>query len=166
MNLSAIYFIEIFKNLPPELSTFLLAIIPITELRASIPIALSVYGLPVFSAMFFSILGDMIPIFIVLVGMEKVYRFVSRKSKCGKKFFDWFFSRTKNKFKGKYAKYGSLALILFVALPFPFTGSWSGSAAAFIFRIPFVKSFPLIFTGILISAILVTLISIGVIAVI
>lgn len=161
-----IYFIEIFKNLPPELSTFLLAMIPVTELRASIPIALSVYKLSVFSAMFFSVLGDMVPMFIILVGIEKIYRFIAKRSEFGRRLFDWFFSRTKNKFKGKYAKYGAMALILFVALPFPFTGSWSGSTAAFIFRIPFVKSFPLIVTGILISAIIVTLISLGVFAVI
>lgn len=154
-------FIEIFKNLPPELATFILAMMPITELRASIPIALSVYELSVASAMFFSILGDMVPVFIILVGVEKIYLFMSSKSEIVKKYFDWFFSRTKDKFSGKYAKYGAIALVSFVALPLPFTGAWSGSVAAFLFRIPFVKSFPLILIGIFISAILVTLISLG-----
>ncbi len=155
-------FIEIFNGLPSELSTFILAMMPVTELRASIPIALSVYDMPIFSAMFFSILGDVVPVFIILIGVERMYKFISSKSDTGKKYFDWFFSRTEDKFSGKYAKYGAIALISFVALPLPFTGAWSGSVAAFIFRIPFAKAFPLIFIGIVISAILVTLISLGV----
>ena len=153
--------IEAFKNLPPEFATFLIAMIPVTELRASIPIALTVYKLPIWSALFFSVLGDAVPMFFVLVGIEKIYCFIAKKSETGKKFFDWFFKRTENRFLGKYAKYGAVALIFFVALPVPFSGSWSGSVAAFLFRIPFVKAFPLIMTGILISAILVALISLG-----
>lgn len=157
--------IEAFKNFPPEFATFLIAMIPVTELRASIPIALVVYELPIWSAIFFSVLGDMVPMFFVLIGVEKIYLFISKKSEKCKKLFDWFFKRTENKFSGKYAKYGAIALIFFVGVPLPFTGSWSGSVAAFLFRIPFYKAFPLIMIGILMAAILVTLITLGFITV-
>jgi uncharacterized membrane protein len=152
-------FVEIFKNLPPELSTMIIAMMPIAELRVSIPVAITVHKMSVFSAIFFSVLGDMIPIFFILTGLEKLYKFAEKRSKWGKKYLDHFFEKTKHKFEGKYAKYGAIALVFFVAIPLPFTGAWTGAAAAFLFRIPIYKSFPLIISGILISALIVTILT-------
>ena len=56
-------------------------------------------------------------------------------------------------------KYGYLGLILFVAIPLPFTGAWTGALVAFLFKIPFKKAFPLIATGVAIAGALVTLIT-------
>ena len=151
--------VEIFSSLPPEISTMIIAMMPIAELRVAIPVAITVYKMSVFSAIFYAVLGDMLPIFFILIGLEKVYNFVSKRSKWGKDHLDKFFEKTKHKFEGKYAKYGAIALISFVAIPLPFTGAWSGAAAAFIFRIPIYKSFPLIIAGILISSLLVTILT-------
>ncbi len=152
-------FVEIFSSLPPELSTMIIAMMPIAELRVAIPVAITVHKMPVFSAIFFSVLGDIIPIFFILIGLEKTYKFIAKRSQWGKKHLEKFFEKTKHKFEGKYAKYGAIALVFFVAIPLPFTGAWSGAAAAFIFRIPIYKSFPLILLGILISALLVTMLT-------
>ena len=59
-------------------------------------------------------------------------------------------------------KWGPLALIIFVAIPLPFTGAWTGSLVAFVFDLPFKKSIALIFIGVLIAGVLVTLASLGV----
>lgn len=158
-------FIEIFQNFPPELSVFLISMIPIAEIRVSIPLALSVYKLSVFEAIFYSILGDIIPVIFILTGLENIYQFISKKSKLGKRYFEKFFIRTKNKFEGRYAKYGIIALILFVAIPLPFTGSWTAAVAAFLFRIPFYRSFAAIFFGVVLAALIITFISLGAFAI-
>ena len=63
------------------------------------------------------------------------------------------------KFSGKYEKYGSIALIIFVGIPLPFTGSWTASLASFVFNIPLKKSFPLILLGVCMAATIVMLIT-------
>lgn len=159
-------FVALFKSLPPEISIFLISMIPIAEMRASIPIALSVYNLPLPSALFFSIIGNIVPIIIILAYIDRIYQFFSKKSKLCKKFFEWLFGRTRNRFDKKYSRYGEIALILFVAIPLPFTGSWTGSVAAFLYGIPFRKALPLIIIGMLLSAIIISLLSLGIISII
>ena len=151
--------VELLKNLPPELSVFFLSMLPVTELRFSIPVALTVYKLSIFSTIFFSVWGAIMIVLVLLVFLEKIYLWISKTSKRGEKFFRWIFNKTERKFQGKYAKYGALALVLFVALPLPFTGFWSGAVAAFVFRIPFLKSFGLIAVGILVSSLIITLLT-------
>ena len=71
------------------------------------------------------------------------------------RFFDWIFARTRKR-SGALEKYGALGLVLFVAIPLPVTGAWTGSAAAFLFGIPFRKAFPLIVAGVAIAGAIVT----------
>ena len=68
-------FVALFKSLPPEISIFLISMIPIAEMRASIPIALSVYNLPLPSALFFSIIGNIVTIIIILAYIDRIYQF-------------------------------------------------------------------------------------------
>lgn len=153
--------LNLFQNLPPELSTFLLSIIPITEIRVSIPVALEVYNLSIVSAFFWSVLGNALTSALILWLVGPLYRVLS-KLHILNRFFDWLFERTRQKFYQKHQKYGDIALVLFVAVPLPGTGCWTGSLVAWLFGIPFKKSFTLVTIGILISAVIVTLISVGV----
>ena len=73
------------------------------------------------------------------------------------------FARTRKRFSVKAEKYGKfIALVLFVAIPLPITGAWTGSAAAFLFGIPFSRSFPAVIIGVLIAGIVVTLTTVGI----
>lgn len=150
------------KNLPPEIATMIIAMIPVTELRASIPIALGVYDLSIFSAIFWSVLGDIIPMFFILIFIGPVSRLLMRKYKFWNKFFTWLFERTRYKFQGKHDRFGELALIIFVAIPLPVTGSWTGSLASFLFGIPIRRAFVLITIGVILSAVIVSFIATGV----
>ncbi len=149
-------FIQLFSNLPHEAAVVLLSMLPVTELRLSLPIALAVYKMNVFWAATLAVVGDIIPVVFLLFGLEKIYSFLSQKSSWLKKIFDYFFLRSSRKFSGKYAKYGAIALISFVAIPLPFTGAWSGAIAAFLFRIPYKEALSFIFIGVVISAIIVS----------
>jgi len=154
-------FQEIFKGLPPELATVLTAMLPIGELRASIPIAIMSYGLSEVSAFFWSFVGNMIPVPFILLFIGRVSDFLMKRSKFFEKFFNWLFARTRRKFADNYEKYELMALTLFVAIPLPVTGAWTGCLAAFLFDIPFKKSIWSIALGVVIAGVIVTLITVA-----
>ncbi|MEJ2494639.1 MAG: small multi-drug export protein, partial [Ignavibacteriaceae bacterium] len=91
----------------------------------------------------------------------KISQWLMVKSKLMNKFLTWLFERTRKKTKDKIEKYGDLALIIFVAIPLPNTGAWTGALAAWLFGIPFKKAVPNIFYGVLIAGAVVTLITTG-----
>lgn len=154
-------FIEWFSGLPPQVATFLIAMIPVTELRASIPIALTIYDLPVWQAIVFSVLGDLIPALFILFLVAPASDWCSKKSKLCHRFWQWVFARTDRKFAKKHAQYGALALMVFVGIPLPLTGSWTGSVAAWLFGIPKKLALPFILGGIILASIIVTVITLG-----
>lgn len=149
-----------FSALPPEWAVFLLSMIPITELRAAVPIGITVYDLPIITTWLFAVVGNLTPTVILLLLMPKVHDWVLQQKFIGgivrKKLQD-----AEKKFSGNYAKYGAIALVLFVGIPLPLTGAWTGSLAAFVFRIPFKKAFPLIFAGICVAATIVTVFTVS-----
>jgi uncharacterized membrane protein len=152
---------SVFNQLPHEIATLLIALIPIGELRASIPIGILVYDLPWWSVYIFSVIGNMLPVFFLLWWLEPVYKFFDKRSAWLHRFFEWVFTRTRRKLAAKVAKHGWWALMLFVMIPLPITGAWTGSAGAFIFGIKYKKALLSIFLGVLISGVIVTLITLG-----
>ena len=146
-----------------QLIVIFTSMLPVSELRGAIPVALGVYKIPVFQAYLLTVLGNVIPVVFLLWLLDPISRFLMRHSRVLNKFFTWLFERTRKRHRKAVQKWGSLALILFVAIPLPMTGGWTGSIAAFVFGIPFKKALPLIFLGILIAGVIVTLVSLGII---
>ena len=136
-----------------------------SELRGAIPLGIGVYGLGVMEVYLFAVIGNMIPVFFLLWLLPAVSRFMMQKWSWANKFFAWVFERTRKRTEKQIEKYGPVALILFVAIPLPFTGAWTGSIAAFLFGIKNRKALPLIFLGVLIAGIIVTLATTGVIVI-
>ncbi len=152
---------SLFSNFPPELATFIISMLPISELRGAIPVAIGVYNLNPAEAYFIAVIGNMIPVIFILKYINPISKYLMSKSKFFDKFFTFLFERTRKKHNGKFEKWGALALITFVAIPLPVTGGWSGALAAFVFGIPFKKALPLIFLGIIIAGIIVMALSLG-----
>ncbi len=148
-------------NLSPELSTFLIAMTPIGELRASIPIALSVYHLTPLKAFFWSVLGNLVPGFLLVWLLNPLTNFLEKHFYLLNRFFVWLFERTRKKHSKKFEYWGALALISFVAIPLPMTGVWSGAVAAFVFGVPYKKSVLMISIGAIIAGIIVSLVTLG-----
>jgi uncharacterized membrane protein len=147
--------------MPSELVILLTSMLPFTELRGTIPLALAVYEMPVWSAFIFAVIGNLIPaVFIILILDLLVNKFLIHKIYIFNRFFTWLFQRTKKKHSQKFDRWQNLALIILVAIPLPFTGAWTGALAAFVFGIPIKKAFPLIALGVLIAGVIVTLLSI------
>ena len=154
--------LSLFNNFPPEVATFIISMLPISELRGAIPVAIGVYNLNPAEAYFIAVVGNMVPVIFILKYINPVSKYLMSKSKFFNKFFTYLFERTRKKHNGKFEKWGALALITFVAIPLPVTGGWSGALAAFVFGIPFKKALPLIFLGVIIAGIIVTGLSLGV----
>jgi len=133
-----------------QIQVLLWAMAPISEVRGAIPIGVSL-DLPLWEVFLISFIGNLIPVFFLLAFLGRISDFLSKKNDFLKKFFDWLFKRTRKKFRPLVEKYGKQALILFVAIPLPITGAWTGSIAAFLFGIPLRAAVPLIAVGISIA---------------
>lgn len=138
--------------------------IPITDIRVSIPLALNFYHLPLATALFFSVIGEMLPAVIILFFIEKVIRWLCVRFLFVRQSYEWWARHVRAKLGSRMAKYGAVtALFLFVGFPIPLTGSWSGALAAFLFHIPRRVALVAIFCGICMAAFFVTLVDLGVV---
>lgn len=157
--------VELLSAFPPELATVIISTLPVAELRGSIPIAITIYNLDPIVAYVLSVLGNMIPAILILSLLGPLSGYLMQRFSWANNFFEWLFDRTKRKFSGKYEKWGYLALTLFVAIPLPVTGVWTGSVAAFLFGIPKKIAFGLIFLGAAIAGVIVSLATLGLITI-
>jgi len=99
---------RIFANFPPELATFLIAMVPIGELRAAIPIGIKAYHLSAASAWFWSVLGNLVPMILIVLVLAPIADFLSRHFKLFHKFFKWLFEHTRRRGAKKFEKWGEL----------------------------------------------------------
>ncbi len=153
---------QVFSGLSPELAVLLISTLPIAELRAAIPVGLTVFDLSVVTTFVYAVIGNMIPVVILVWGLNSGSRWLMKRFYFFNRFFTWLFERTRRQHSRKFEKYGALALISFVAIPLPITGGWTGSVAAFVFGIPPKKSLPLISIGVVIAGLIMTIITLGV----
>lgn len=147
----------------PYLTTFLLAMTPVGELRASLPLAILGYKMPLQMAFILSYLGNIIPPILIILFLEPISQFLIKKSIFFKRFFDWIFRRTRVKSK-IIERYEMLGLIIFIAIPFPLTGAWTGSIASFLLGISPFKAIISVLIGVLIAGIIVTLSTLGILS--
>ncbi|WP_051533856.1 COG2426 family protein [Desulfitibacter alkalitolerans] len=150
--------LDILKDLPIEAQVMILSAVPVTELRATIPIAIAL-GMEPMTALFYALLGNFIPVIPLLLWLPLVINTLNKYDH-SKRLVQWVLSRTRAK-SAKLQKYEALGLMLIVSVPLPLTGIWSGSIAAFLFGIPFKMALPAITLGMIIAGILVTLASMG-----
>ena len=142
-------------GLSNEVVIFIISMLPVVELRGGIIMA-ALLGMKWYVAVPICIVGNLLPIPLVLKFVRRILDFL-KKSKHLKKIIEWFEERTKN--KGKNIENGWLAgLIVFVGIPLPGTGAWTGSLAADLSRIDFKKSMFAVTVGVLIAAAIVTVI--------
>lgn len=145
-----------------ELKTFLIGMLPIFEIRGALPIALVKYGLPFWPAYFWAALGNILPAIFFVLFLEKIANYLSHRHYWFNRFFAWLFKRTRNRHGRHFEVWGSLALAVFVAVPLPLTGAWTGAVAAFVFGIPAKHSIPSIIAGVLIAGLIVGVITLGI----
>jgi uncharacterized membrane protein len=149
------FIINFFSSFPKELATFLIALIPVTELRVAIPLAIKVYKMTFAAAWFYSVAGTYFTMVIIVLLLYPISKILSRYIPIFEKFFRWLFEHTRKSAGSKIEKYGSWAIFILAATPIPFIGGMSAALAAFIFGIALKKSLPLMLFGTMISGIIV-----------
>ena len=137
--------------------------LPVFELRGAIPIGFFYYHLSLWKVFFVALLGNIFITLILLLFLKRISLFFKRQKNFLKSFWDLLLNYYYLKHKKTIEILGAIALIIFVAIPLPFTGAWTGALIAFIFNLSFKKSFPLISIGIILAGILVSLGCLGLI---
>jgi uncharacterized membrane protein len=142
------------SGIAKELIVVIISVLPVIELRGALPVAINVFNMPWYWAYCLAVIGNMLPVPILLLFFDALTRIVS-KVEIGRKLVNWVLERTRR--HGKFIeRYERIGLILFVAIPLPFTGAWTGSIAAFLMGMKFRYSFLSILCGVLISGAIVT----------
>ncbi|MCT4566284.1 MAG: small multi-drug export protein [Maledivibacter sp.] len=139
-----------------ELRVFLLSTLPIIELRGAIPYGIAVGMNPIHAA-FLCIVGSMVPVPFLLFLLKPFFTKL-RRIYMIREFEIWLIDRTERR-AGNIKKYSILGLVLFVAIPLPSTGVWTGAIAAAIFNLRSDHAFFAILLGNIIAAILLTILS-------
>lgn len=139
----------------------LVAAMPIGELRAAIPLALIEYNIDPLTAYSLGAVGNILPVPFLLLFLGKASELLRRISLFDR-FLTWLFAHTQRRHSALFNKFGAFALVVFVAIPLPVTGAWSGSLAAFLFGVPFKYALPLIALGVMIAGVIVTLSALGI----
>jgi len=135
-----------------ELIAAILAMLPIVEARYAILIAHAQMNIGLQKAFLICVLANMIPIIPILLFTEPLCEKL-RHFRLWRTFFDRLFERTKRK-AVLVERYESLGLILFVAVPLPITGAWTGALAAVLFKLKTKHALLSIFIGVIISSLI------------
>ena len=142
--------------MPPELIIFLVAMSPIVELRGAIPLALKVYALPWWQAYGLAVLGNLVPL-VIIVGLGRpISDFLSQNCSWSKRFFDWLFEKVRRKTE-KLGRLGKdLTVVVLTALQIPFVGGWTGALAAFLLEVPAKRGIILVASGAIVAGLIVS----------
>ena len=143
---------QLLNFLSIELTVLLTAALPIIELRGAIPVGMSL-GISPAHATAISFIESMIPVPFILFTIRPIFNYL-KTTKIFKKLVHRLTDKSMSK-SGKIQKYGAWGLLVFVAIPLPGTGVWSGSLAAALLDMRFKWAFPAIFVGNIIAAVII-----------
>lgn len=135
--------------------TILIAALPVVELRGAVLLAVLGWHMEPFQAVLLSILGNFLVVIPLLLFWEHAAHRVMAWHPFFHHSFHWVFARTHQKHSKKFETASVFALFVFVAIPLPLTGAWTGTVAAYLFGIPFWKALFAIGLGIVAAGILV-----------
>ncbi|MET1124662.1 MAG: small multi-drug export protein [Archaeoglobaceae archaeon] len=135
------------------------SVLPISELRGGIPLALY-YGLDPLSAYVVCVLSNLLPVPFLLYALEKLEGLISSLPIVGE-LYRYIVHRVEKR-KGLVEAYGYLGLAAFVAVPLPVTGAWTGSLLAFLLRLEKGRTFASISLGVATAGAVVTLATLGI----
>ena len=145
------------------LIVFFVSMVPIIELRGAIPYAVG-FGLPLLPSYIIAIIGNMIPVPFIFLFARKVLVWGSTKKYIGK-FFTWCLKKGEKggeKLKLSAGKGLYIALLIFVGIPLPGTGAWTGTLAASLLNMDFKKSTLSVMGGVILAGIIMGILSLGV----
>lgn len=151
--------VHFFSNtIPAELTVFLLSLLPVIELRGGI-LAAKLLSVPMPSAFLICLIGTLLPTPFILLFIQKIFDWMRNTRFV--KMVDRLEAKGRSKFD-KINRYKTLGLMIFVAIPLPGTGAWTGSLAAALMKMDFKSSMLSVAVGTLIADVIMCLLSYGV----
>ena len=152
-----------------ELCVFFCSMIPIIELRGAIPMGAvfnaTLGGMPFWLTYILSVAGNMLPIPFILLFIKKIIRWMSQsKVKFFNKVSNYLLNKVEKK-RDKIEKYSFWGVCIFVAIPLPVTGAWTGTLVAAMIDMKFWKAFVSCLLGVMIAGVIMTIASYGVAAI-
>ena len=150
------------QRVSKEAIIFIISMIPILELRGGLLAASpALLNVPILRAIPICIIGNLLPIPFILLLIEKVLDIMEQIPVLDR--IALWVREKADKHKGQVEKYGFWGLVLFVGIPLPGTGAWTGSLVASLLHMKIRKSFPAILLGIMLATIIMSLLSYGLI---
>ena len=146
------------------LMTLVISMVPVIELRGAIPIAVG-NGLNPYIAIPLAIIGNLIPVPFIIVFIKRIFAWMRKKSEWLNRLVTKIENRAEKKM-GTVQKCAFWGLFIFVAIPLPGTGAWTGALIAAMLDMRLKKAFPAIVLGVLTAGIIVAFVSYGADAVI
>ena len=144
------------------LYVFLISMVPIVELRGAIPVGAAM-GLPFFYTYLACVFGNMLPVPFILLFIRKILAWMQVcRVKLFNKVSSWVVDKGARA-SAKISKFEFFGLLLFVAIPLPGTGAWTGALGAALLNMRMRRALPSIFLGVLIAGLIMTLASYGVV---
>lgn len=140
------------------LMTMIVAMVPVLELRGAIPIGVA-GGLSVRTALLASIIGNLIPVPVIILFVRRVFAMMRAKQRLDK--IVCRFEEKAMKQSDMVNKYEWFGLVLLVAIPLPGTGAWTGALVAAMLDMRLKRAFPAIFIGVVIAGLIVSYITYG-----
>jgi len=140
--------------------TLLVSMVPVVELRGGIPFGVAA-GLPVWMAYLAAVIGNIIPAPFIIVYIRRIFQWMRRKMPRFNGVIDKLEQKAHLKGK-KVNKYKYLGLAIFVAIPLPGTGAWTGALAAAFLDMPLRKAMPSVIIGVLVAGIAISMLTFGV----
>ncbi len=148
------------EDLIPYLTVLGLSMVPVIELRGAIVAGMAM-GLPLDLVLATAIVGNMLPVPFILLFIRRVFGWMKKKSGRMRRLAQWLEEHAGKK-AGVVYKYEVWGLMIFVAIPLPGTGAWTGALIAALLDIRLRVAIPVIFAGVVIAGIAVTALSYGV----
>lgn len=158
------WFLSAAASLPAELAVAFLAAVPVIEVRGSIPLGMAVYEMSAWSSFLWSMLGNAVPALVLPFIFTPARLWLARHFPHSTAWVDRWIEQKRAKFSASYERYGAVALAIFVAIPFPMTGVWTGAVLAAVFLIPRHKAIPSLLLGMLGAGLIVLAITTGVLS--
>jgi uncharacterized membrane protein len=146
------------------LVTFVVAMLPVVELRLAIPIGVSL-GLELWQAAIISVAGNIIPVPFIIAFIRVIMEWLSTKSLAMQRFVRWLEAKGTGPKANRVRQFEFLGLLLFVAVPLPGTGAWTGALVAALLDIRMKRALPPIILGVVIAALIVSLATAGVVTI-
>lgn len=146
-----------------EILVFIISLMPILELRGGL-LAAALLGLEPLPSYIISIIGNVLPVPFILLLITKILAWMKNsKIKFFNKVANWLDEKVE-KHKGQIEKYGYWGVVLFVGIPLPGTGAWTGSLIASVLNMDRKKTFIAVLVGIVMASIIMMILSFGVVA--